>query len=60
VLGESATGGTVVLQGDSGQTQADLNELSEFVLPSVEAGTYKLILNLANVDVEIEDLRIGS
>jgi hypothetical protein len=60
ILGESATGGTVVLKGDLGETQADLNEMSEFVLPSIEAGTYKLILNLENVDVEIEDLRIGS
>ena len=60
VLGESATSGIAVLQGEAGETQADLNEMSEFVLSSVEAGTYKLILNLANVDVEIDDLRIGS
>jgi hypothetical protein len=36
-----------------------LNELNEFTLPPVEAGTYKLILNLADVEVEIEEIRIG-
>jgi len=59
VLGKSAAGGMAVLQGAGGINEAVLNELSEFVLPPVQAGTYKLVLNLANVDVEIDEIRIG-
>ena len=59
VLGGSAANGRAILQGTSGISQTVLNELSEFTLPPVQAGTYKLILSLANVDVEIEEIRIG-
>ena len=59
VLGGSAANGRAILQGTSGISQTALNELSEFTLPPVQAGTYKLILSLANVDVEIEEIRIG-
>lgn len=59
VLGESAASGIAVLQGAEGTNQAAINELSEFILPPVQAGTYKLILNLTNVDVEIDEIRIG-
>ncbi|HSL29478.1 MAG TPA: zf-HC2 domain-containing protein [Anaerolineales bacterium] len=59
VLGESVLGGKAILQSSAGTIESDLNELSEFILPSVQAGTYTLILNLDNVEVEIEDLRIG-
>jgi hypothetical protein len=60
ILGESITGGKAVLQGAEGTSEAALNELSEFVLPPVLAGTYKLTFSLANADVEIEEIRIGS
>jgi len=60
VLGESGASGIAVLQGAAGTSQAALNELSEFILPPVEAGTYKLTLNLTNIDVEIDEIRIGS
>jgi hypothetical protein len=59
VLGESAAGGRAVLQSDMSVSQADLNGLSEFVLPSVQAGIYKLILDLEHVEVEIEELKVG-
>jgi len=59
VLGESTASGTAVLQGDAGTSETVLNELSEFTLPPVQAGTYKLILNLPNVEVEIDEIRIG-
>lgn len=59
VLGVSTAGGTVVLEGDASTSEAPLNELSEFTLPPVQAGTYKLILNLTDVEVEIEEIRIG-
>jgi anti-sigma factor RsiW len=60
VLGESAAGGKAVLQGNAGNTEAPINELSEFVLPPVQAGTYKLIVKLPDLDVEIEEIKIGS
>jgi anti-sigma factor RsiW len=59
VLGESAAGGRAVLQSDMSVSQAELNGLSEFVLPSVQAGIYKLILDLEHVEVEIEELKVG-
>jgi hypothetical protein len=59
VLGESAASGRAILQGPSGLSQTTLNELSEFTLSPVHAGVYKLILSLATVDVELEEIRIG-
>lgn len=59
VLGESTATGMAVLQGAAGTSETALNELSEFTLPPVQAGTYKLILNLTNADVEIDEIRIG-
>jgi hypothetical protein len=59
VLGGETIGGTATLQGPAGVTETFLNELNEFALPPVEAGTYKLILNLTDVEVEIEEIRIG-
>jgi anti-sigma factor RsiW len=60
VLGGATTSGTALLQGATGVSETSLNELNEFALPPVEAGTYKLILNLTDVEVEIEEIRIGS
>jgi hypothetical protein len=60
ILGEGEVSGKVVLLGPEGACEAILTELSEFVLPSVQAGAYKLILSLADTEVEIEELRIGS
>jgi hypothetical protein len=60
VLGEPAASGRAILQGPVAVIQTRLNELSEFTLPPVQAGTYKLVLCLADVDVELEEIRIGS
>jgi hypothetical protein len=51
--------GLVQLNGPTGTTQADLNDLSEFRLPLVPAGSYNLTLRLESVDVEIAGLEIG-
>jgi hypothetical protein len=59
VLGGETTSGTAMLQGAAGVSETSLNELNEFTLPPVTAGTYKLILNLTDVEVEIEEIRIG-
>jgi hypothetical protein len=59
ILGGKTGSGTAVLEGATGVRETALNELNEFTLPPVEAGTYKLILNLTDVEVEIEEIRIG-
>ena len=59
VLGESIARGRAILQSAAGTTEADFNELSEFILPGLQAGMYTLILDLESVEVEIEELRIG-
>jgi len=60
VLGETVGGGRVVLQGETGIKQATLNQQSEFTLPPAQTGSYKLILHLTDVDVEVDDLRLGT
>jgi hypothetical protein len=60
VLGVSAASGRAILQGPLTVSQTTLNELSEFTLPPVGTGTYRLVLCLADRDVELEEIRIGS
>lgn len=60
VLGGDTANWTAVLQDTTGIRQTDFNALSEFMLEPVKEGTYKLILNLTNLDLEIEEIRIGS
>lgn len=48
--------GSVALEGPAGEVEARLNELSEFALPPVPAGTYTLRLHLPHADVEVEGL----
>lgn len=60
VLSESSANGKAVLQGATGTSEAALNELSEFILPPVQEGTYKLLFHLTNADVEINEIRIGN
>jgi hypothetical protein len=50
--------GQVELRGPSGTVQAELSEMSEFVLPPVPPGDYTLILRLADVEVEATGLKI--
>lgn len=59
VLGEDCVGGRIELEGQSGQlTAADLNDLCEFRLPPVPAGSYTVRLRLGNVEVEIPQLEL--
>jgi hypothetical protein len=60
ILGESAGAGMVVLEGEAGLHGTAINKLSEFALPPVQAGSYKLTLKLRHVDVEIDELKVGS
>jgi hypothetical protein len=60
ILGRSSPGGKVILEGkSSGVREVPLNEQSEFVITPVEAGVYRLILELDKTEIEIEEIRIG-
>jgi hypothetical protein len=61
VLGEDCVGGRIELEGRSGElAAADLNDLCEFILPPVPAGSYTVVLRLGNVEVEIPQLEVGA
>jgi hypothetical protein len=60
VLGqEQCAGGEVHLEGLSGDAAAaELNELCEFTLPPVAAGSYTLRLRLSNLEIEIPEFEL--
>jgi hypothetical protein len=59
VLGEDCVGGRIELEGRSGElTAVHLNDLCEFTLPPVPAGSYTVRLRLGNVEVEIPQLEL--
>lgn len=58
VLGDCA-GGRVELEGAAGaRAEAELNDLCEFTLPPVPADTYRLLLHLGGVEVEVPGLEL--
>lgn len=59
VLGECA-GGRVELKGADAEVSSELNELCEFTLHGVAAGSYTLRLLLGDVEVEIPGLQLGA
>jgi hypothetical protein len=60
VFGEASVHDRVILQGEEITSASNLNHLNEFVLPEVQRGTYTLILALNNMDVLIDNVRVGS
>lgn len=58
VLGEDCGGGRIEIEGEGELASADLNELCEFTLPPVSAGSYTLRLRLADAEVEIPRLEL--
>lgn len=58
VLGQDCGGGEVTLEGERESVVAAVNELCEFNLPPVAAGSYKLFLRLPGVEVEIPQLEL--
>ena len=60
VLGEDCAGGRIEIEGAGESAGADLNELCEFTLPPVSAGSYTLRLRLGNAEVEIPGLELRS
>jgi hypothetical protein len=53
LLGQDCIGGRVEMEGESGLVAGALNELCEFALPPVAAGSYTLRLFLHNAEIEI-------
>ncbi len=58
VLGGECVGGRIEIEGEDELTTAELNELCEFALPPLAAGTYKLRLRLGNSEIEIPQLEL--
>lgn len=56
----SDEGGHAELQGLAGPLQVPLNDLRQFALSPVVAGTYTLIIDLNDTVIEIPGLEIGS
>lgn len=59
LLGSEASG-RVELGNESVQVQAALNELSEFTLPPAPNGRYTLTLYLAQTEIVVTELEVGS
>jgi hypothetical protein len=59
LLGRNCTGGEVTLRGEHQWASAVLNEECEFALPSVPAGSYALIVTLADMEIEVPRIEIG-
>lgn len=59
LLGDLATGGHVELLGATDMASAELNELHEFVLPSVCAGIYNLTLSFGERTIVVPGLELG-
>lgn len=61
VLGQDCAGGQVnlvKLEGGDKSAAAVLNELCEFTLPAVAPGSYKLLVRLADIEVEVPQLEL--
>jgi hypothetical protein len=58
VFGTSG-GEKIELHSATGTILSYLNDLSEFSLPSIPAGSYNLTLRMHDLDVEIAGLEIG-
>jgi len=59
ILGATCEYGEVNLEGQSFSATARLNELCEFSLGSVPAGTYKISVHLPGLLVDIPELELG-
>lgn len=60
VLGGEQRGGLVKLQNADQQAQAPLSPFNEFVLPALPPGDYTLVVQLADAEIAIESVKVGS
>jgi hypothetical protein len=58
VLGEGCVGGRIEIEGEGELATAELNELCEFTLPALPAGSYAVRLRLGNASIEIPKLEL--
>lgn len=58
--GEAVTPETVTLVADNGETRTATQEEGEFHLDAVEAGVYRLEVNLPDAQIIVPDLSIGA
>jgi hypothetical protein len=58
VLGEDCAGGRIEIEGQGERAVADLNDMCEFTLPAVGAGSYSLRLRLGSAEIEIPQLEL--
>ena len=58
LLGPDCAGGQVEIDGEGQAATATLNDLGEFTLPPVPAGSYTLRLRLSDTQVEIPQLEL--
>jgi hypothetical protein len=60
VLAEDCSGGEIQLEGETQTISTVLNEMCEFTLPAVAPGNYRFLLRLANVEIEVPRLDLGT
>lgn len=60
VLGSDTPIGQVRIQGATGMAQAPLATPGEFILPPIAPGDYTLVVQLADAEIAIEPLQVGS
>ncbi len=60
VFGEGCVGGRIEIEGEGELATADLNDLCEFTLPPVPAGSYAVRLRLGSAEVEISELQLSA
>jgi hypothetical protein len=58
VLGSACAGGRAELRGETASAVAELNDLCEFKLAAVPAGSYRLRLLLSDVEVEFPEIEL--
>jgi len=58
VLRSDCSGGTVSLEGGTYSATAPLNDLCEFNLNAVQSGDYVLRVRLADIEIEIPELKL--
>ncbi len=59
ILGD-CEGGEIEIKNSSLSKQTALNQLCEFTLPQVPAGTYSLTLRLNHIEIEVPNLDLGA
>lgn len=60
VLGEDCSGGRIEIEGAGELATAELNDLCEFTLPPLPAGSYAVRLRLGSADIEIPKLELSA